>query len=339
MPEENHYSIERWGEDYFGINELGHVEVKPNGNVKSGDLFQLMQTLVEQGIEAPILIRFNGIIRDRISKLNAAFKSAIEEFDYRNTHQIVFPLKVNPQKYVVKTVREAGQQYQIGLEVGSKPELIAVMALDNDSQSLLMCNGYKDAEYISLALLTTKLGRRTIIIVEQMYELNLVLSMAEKLGVDAEIGFRMKLSNSGSGRWKESSGEHSKFGLFTYEIIACLEILKKHHKTHWVKLLHFHLGSQVTSIESFKRAIKEGSRIYTELAKMLPSLDLFDVGGGLAVDYDGSKSTENSSMNYTLEEYARDVVFTIGESCLAAGVNDPVIITESGAHLYPIIPF
>ncbi|MBA2727840.1 MAG: biosynthetic arginine decarboxylase [Parachlamydiaceae bacterium] len=333
MPEENHYSIDRWGDGYFNINALGHVEVKPNGRGKSGDLYELVQTLVAQGIEAPILVRFNGIIQDRISKLSSAFKSAIEEFEYRNIHQIVFPLKVNPQKHVVEAVREAGQKHKIGLEVGSKPELIAVLAIENEHQSLLMCNGYKDAEYISLALLTCKLGRRTVIIIEQMYELNLVLEMAAKVGVEAEIGFRMKLSNSGSGRWKESSGEHSKFGLFTYEIVSCLEILKKQEKSHWVKLLHFHLGSQVTSIESFKNAIKEGTRIYTELSKMLPSLHLFDVGGGLAVDYDGTKSKENSSMDYTLEEYARDVVFTIGESCLAAGVNDPVIITESGRAL------
>jgi len=333
MPEENHYSIDRWSEGYFEINSLGHVEVKPNRTGKGGDLYQLVQTLVEQGIEAPILIRFNGIIRDRISKLSSAFNSAIQEFNYRSTHQIVFPLKVNPQKHVVEAVREAGQKLQIGLEVGSKPELIAVLALENDPQSLLICNGYKDAEYISLALLSCKLGRRTLIIIEQMYELNLVLETAAKLGIEAEIGFRMKLSNSGSGRWKESSGEHSKFGLFSYEIISCVEILKTQKKSHWVKLLHFHLGSQVTSIESIKKAIQEGAKIYTGLAKMLPSLHLFDVGGGLAVDYDGSKSTENSSMNYTLEEYARDVVFTVGESCLDAGVDDPVIITESGRAL------
>lgn len=329
---QDQYCIEKWGEDYFHVNARGHVEVKPNRK-QGGDLFELMQSLVAQGIEAPILIRFNGIIRDRISRLSQAFHTAIQEFNYRNTHRMVFPVKVNPQRHVVETVQQVAQDYQMGLEVGSKPELIAVLALESNPDSLLLCNGYKDAEYISLALMAKKLGRHTLIIIEQLYELKLVLDAAEKLGVEADVGFRMKLSNTGSGRWKSSGGEHSKFGLFSHEIVSCTEMIQAQGKGHWVKLLHFHLGSQVTTIESIKKVLKEGARMYTELAALLPSLSFFDVGGGLAVDYDGTKSISDSSMNYTVEEYARDVVSAIGEACSLAGVADPTLITESGRAL------
>lgn len=326
---QDHYGIAKWGEEYFNVNELGHVEVRPFRK-QGGDLYELMKSLVTQGIEAPILIRFNGIIHDRIERLSRAFQSAIQEFEYRNTHRMVFPIKVNPQRHVVETVQQAGHKYQMGIEVGSKPELIAVLALESNADTLLLCNGYKDSEYISLALMAKKLGRHTLITIEQLYELKLVLDAAEKLGVEADIGFRMKLSNVGSGRWKSSGGEHSKFGLFTHEIVACTEMIQAHGKGHWVKLLHFHLGSQVTTIESIKKVLKEGARMYTELATLLPSLSIFDVGGGLAVDYDGSKSISDSSMNYTVEEYARDVVSAIGEACAIADVSDPIIVTESG---------
>lgn len=329
---QNQYGIAKWGEEYFVINQLGHVEVRPNKK-QGGDLFELMESLVAQGIEAPILIRFNGIIRDRIARLTQAFQAAIQEFNYRNKHQMVFPIKVNPQRHVIETVVQAGQNVQMGLEVGSKPELIAVMALESNPDTLLLCNGYKDIEYITLALTAKKLGRHTLIIIEQHYELKLVLEAAEKLGIDADIGFRMKLSNAGSGRWKSSGGEHSKFGLFAHEIVSCTEMLQSQGKGHWVKLLHFHLGSQVTTIESIKKVLKEASRMYTELATLLPSLTYFDVGGGLAVDYDGSKSASDSSMNYTVEEYARDVISAIGEVCLMEGIADPIVITESGRAL------
>ncbi len=329
MQKSNWYGINKWGEEYFDINSLGHVVIKPDRQ-KEGDLFELMKSLVEKGVEAPILIRFNGIIRDRIQLLSKAFSSAIQEFNYRNIHRMVYPIKANPQRHVVETVQLAGKECSMGLEVGSKPELIAVLALETNPESLLLCNGYKDAEYISLALMASKLGRRTLIIIEQAYELKLVLEAAKQLGTDAEIGFRMKLFNSGSGRWKSSGGEHSKFGLFSHEILSCIEQLQKEEKTHWVKLLHYHMGSQVTTIESIKKALKEGARMYTELATLLPSLSIFDVGGGLAVDYDGSKSVSDSSMDYTLEEYARDVVSVIGEACIAASIPDPTIVTESG---------
>lgn len=329
---QDQYGIERWGEDYFHVNRLGRVEVRPDRRC-GGDLFELTKSLVAQGIEAPILIRFNGIIRNRMARLSQAFKSAIQESDYCNSHRMVFPVKVNPQRHVVEVIQQAGQEYLLGLEVGSKPELIAVLALDSSPDVLLLCNGYKDVEYISLALMAKKLGRHTLIIIEQFYELKLVLDAAEKLGVEADIGFRMKLSSTGSGRWKSSGGEFSKFGLFAHEIVACSGILHAKGKGNWVKLLHYHLGSQITTIESIKKVLKESAKMYTELASIHPSLHYFDVGGGLAVDYDGSRSVSDSSMNYTIEEYARDVVYAIGEACYKADIPHPVIVTESGRAL------
>lgn len=330
MTNNDFYSIKRWSNGYFDINSKGNVIVKPNRRDPSGDLCELIKSLVEQGVEAPILIRFNGIIRDRIQTINSAFRSAINEFSYRNTHRMAFPIKVNPQRHIIEIVQEAGQEFLMGLEVGSKPELIAVLSIETNPKALLLCNGYKDAEYISLALMATKLGKRTLIIIEQAYELKLVLDAAQELGVEAEIGFRMKLTNKGTGRWNTSGGEHAKFGLFTHEIVSCLEKLVAEGKSHWFKLLHFHIGSQITTIESIKKALNEGARMYTELATEHPSLCFFDVGGGLAIDYDGTRSMSDSSMNYTIEEYARNIVSVIGDACQSAGINDPEIITESG---------
>lgn len=324
------YLINRWGMGYFDVNAQGNISVQPGRGGESGDLYTLVKSLVEQGIEPPILIRFNGILRDRIHTIHAAFQSAIKEFNYRNTQRMVFPVKVNPQKHVIETVQLAGREHAIGFEVGSKPELIAVLTMDNGSDSLLFCNGYKDAAYISLALMARKLGKRALIIIEQVYELKLVLEIAQKLGVEAELGFRMKLSNKGTGRWESSGGESAKFGLFTHEIVESLEVLRAAGKSSWLKLLHFHIGSQLTTIESIKSALNEAARMYTEIALEHPSLSFFDVGGGLAVDYDGSRSHSNSSMNYTVEEYARNVISVIGEACLKAGLPDPVVITESG---------
>lgn len=330
MDYSNEYRLKHWGGGYFGVNSKGHVTIKPYPDGPEGDLYELTSALVERGIEAPILIRFNDILKNRIQCLHAAFQSAIEMFDYRSDYRMAFPVKVNPQCHVVEIVLQGGKDYLIGLEVGSKPELIGVITSDLQDESLLLCNGYKDLEYISLALMARKVGKRTIIIIEQLYELKLVLTAAEQLGVEAEIGIRMKLSNKGAGRWDTSGGEQSKFGLFTHEIVACLEQLEAAGKADWFKLLHFHLGSQVPTIEAIKKALNEGARMYTELAREYPSLCFFDVGGGLAIDYDGSKSASNSSMNYSIDEYARDVVSVIGEACLQAGVDDPIIITESG---------
>lgn len=330
MNQEDSYFIKRWSKEYFDINAHGHVIVKPNGGKESGDLYTLIQSAVEQGIDPPLLIRFNGILKKSLSNIHQTFISAIEDLNYRNKHQMAFPIKVNPQRAVVESVREYGKEFNIGLEVGSKPELIAVITLEGNKDELLLCNGYKDAEYISLALMACKLGKRAIIIIEQIYELNLVLQIAKNLGIEAEIGLRMKLSYQGTGRWQASGGDHAKFGLFTFEIMDCLEKLKAEDKSHWLKLLHFHIGSQQTTIETIKNALNEASRMYVEIAKDYPSLNIFDVGGGLAVDYDGTKSKNDSSMNYTIEEYARNVVAVIGEACLKEKIPDPIIITESG---------
>lgn len=324
------YWTQAWSSGYFDVNSQGHVEVKPNRTGKGGDLYELVQSLVARGIEAPILLRFNGIISDRINYLQNAFNSAIKEFNYRNYYCTAFPIKVNPQRHVVDIVQQSGRKNLIGLEVGSKPELVAIMTLEESTEALLLCNGYKDAQYIELALTAKKLGRRTIIIIEQVYELKLVIEAAKKIDIDAEIGFRMKLSTKGSGRWESSGGENAKFGLSSEEIMECLAQLDAAGKSSWIKLLHFHVGSQITSIKAIKKALSEGARFYVELAKIAPSLAFFDAGGGLAVDYDGTKTTAESSMNYTVEEYARDVVSAIGETCLKANLPDPIIITESG---------
>jgi arginine decarboxylase len=329
----NLYWINRWGAPYFKINQKGHVSVKPYPQGPEGDLFELVEALVQRGIEAPILIRLDDIIRDRIRFLQAAFDAAIQEFEYQNTYRIAFPIKVNPQCHVVELIEQTGQPQQLGLEVGSKPELLAVMTFSDNLQALLLCNGYKDAEYIELALMARKLGRRSIIIIEQPYELPLVLDVARRLDVEAEIGFRMKLSNKGAGRWQTSGGDLAKFGLNIHEIVLCLEQLKKSQKTEWLKLLHFHIGSQITSIKAVKKALQEASRMYAELASICPSLCFFDAGGGLGVDYDGTKTTSDSSMNYSVEEYARDVVSAIGEACQKAEIPHPTIITESGRAL------
>lgn len=327
------YGINSWGEGFFGVNSKGHVTVQPSQNGPSGDLYELVKSIVARGIEAPILIRFDGIIRSRISFLQKAFHDAIQEFHYRNTYQAAYPIKVNQQRTIVDLIHHTGRKNLLGLEVGSKPELIAVLSILDTLDALLLCNGYKDAEYIELALLASKLGRRAVIIIEQFYELKLVLEIAERLNIEPEIGFRMKPATKGSGRWKMSGGDLAKFGLNIHEIVLGVELLKKNGKTNWLKLLHFHIGSQVTSIDSIKKALNEATRIYTELAKECQSISYFDVGGGLGVDYEGSRTNSDSSMNYTVEEYARDVVSSIGEACLKANIPDPIIITESGRAL------
>lgn len=327
---EHSYWINRWGSPYFSINNKGHVSVKPYIDGPSGDLYELMTALVQRGIEAPILIRFDDIIRDRIRHLQTAFDNAIQEFGYQNTYRIAFPIKVNPQRQIVEMIEETGQGRHLSLEVGSKPELLAVMTFSENLHSLLLCNGYKDAEYIELALMARKLGRRSIIIIEQPYELALVLDVAQRLEIEAKIGFRMKLSNKGAGRWQTSGGDLAKFGLNIHEIVLCLEELQQAKKEHWLELLHFHIGSQITSIKAIKKALQEASRIYTELATICPSLCFFDAGGGLGVDYDGTHSISDSSMNYTVEEYARDVISAIEEACRKAKIAHPTVITESG---------
>ncbi|MCB0338026.1 MAG: biosynthetic arginine decarboxylase [Bdellovibrionales bacterium] len=327
------YNVLNWGDGYFDINAQGNLVVRPRREGVELDLYEFTSSLVSRGIEAPILFRFNGIIKNRIERLYGAFQLAIDEYNYPGRYGAVFPIKVNQQAHVVDAVREAGKDFRIGLEVGSKPELVAVLAIHDTPEAPLLCNGYKDRDYIELALLATKLGRQSIVIIEQLNEIPLLLSVAEKMGIEANVGIRIKPSLKGSGHWESSSGDFAKFGLSTREVISALEQLETAGKSDWVKLLHYHVGSQITSIRAIKKVLNEATRMYTEIKKRCPALSFIDVGGGLAVDYDGSKTNFKASMNYTVEEYARDIVYEVGQACTEAGVECPTILSESGRAL------
>jgi arginine decarboxylase len=327
------YRIHDWGSGYFDVNDKGNVLIRPSRNGEACDLYDLVQSLRLRGVEAPILFRFDGIIRDRVKQLQLAFQESIDQWSYNGAYRVTYPIKVNQQSHVVEAVRTAGAIKNLGLEVGSKPELLAVLAVHDLPDAPLLCNGYKDSEYVELALLGRKLGRRSIIIVEQPYELAEILRQAEQLGIEAEIGIRMKPSTRGAGMWQASAGDHAKFGLNTSEILTAIKTLEQQGKLNWLKLLHFHIGSQIPSINSFKKVLREATRMFVEVAKLAPELCFFDIGGGLGVDYDGSNSNFESSMNYTLREYAESVVSAVYEACESAGVRHPDIISESGRAL------
>jgi arginine decarboxylase len=329
----NLYGIDNWSEGYFTVNNQGNMVVRPERNGIQIDLYEVVRSLVQRGINVPVLLRFDGILRNRVKRVNEAFQKAIDEAGYSGRYRGVFPVKVNQQRHVVDTVREAGRGFSIGLEVGSKPELVAVLAIHDEPQGLMLCNGYKDDEYIELALMARKLGRRSIIIVEQFSELEQTLAISKKLGVEAELGLRMKPISKGAGRWESSGGDNSKFGLSASEIVQAIHLLKQHQKQDWLKLLHYHIGSQITSISAIKKVLREATRMYAEIATICPSMCFIDVGGGLAVDYDGSRTNFQSSMNYDIEEYARDVVYALDQTCNSAGVKTPDIITEAGRAL------
>lgn len=327
----NLYGINNWGADYFDINPSGHITVCPNGtNGPQVDLFDLMKSLREREIEPPVLLRFNDILRHRIRTIYDAFQRAIKEFNYEGDYFPAFPIKVNQQRPIVDVIRRSNQSFPMGLEVGSKPELIAVLGIENDPSGLLLCNGYKDTAYVEFALMAKKIGRRPIIVIEKSSELPLVLKIAERLGVEPDIGLRLKLSGKGAGRWERSGGDRAKFGLTIGEVVDCIKLLRSHQKLSCLRLLHFHAGSQLTSISTLGTALKEAGQVYVQLKKECPNLDYLDVGGGLAVDYDGSKTQFSSSMNYTVDEYARDVIWIIDEICTKSQVAHPHIITESG---------
>lgn len=327
------YSWDKWGDGYFHVSEKGNIEVTPYKDGCAVDLYEIIKTLVGRGVEVPILIRFDGIIRNRLERIFSAFQEAISLYSYTSEYRHVFPIKVNQQKHVVDVIREAGIKKHAGLEVGSKPELLGILALPDEGNSLFLCNGYKDEEYIELALLSRKLGKRTIIIIEQFYECKMIIEIAQRLGIEAEVGFRMKPSVKSSGRWSSSGGDFAKFGLNTHELLAAWQEFSEIGKVNWIKLLHFHVGSQFSSILPFKKTLAETAQFYVELAKQCPSLEFFDVGGGLGVDYDGSKTETDSSMNYTIEEYARDIVYIVGSICTENKVQHPILISESGRAL------
>ena len=327
----NLYSIQRWGAEYFDINDAGRVIAKPlRDSGASVDLTDVIEEAKARGLKFPLLIRFQDILRHRVESINLAFRSAIAEFNYQGKYRGVFPIKVNQLREVVEEILDAGRPFDFGLEVGSKPELFAGLALQNQIGSLIVCNGYKDAAFVRMAFLGTKLGKKVIMVVEKLEELRQIVSVSKQLGVEPMIGIRVRLLSKGGGKWADSAGENAKFGLSTAELLVATEMLRAENLSHCFKLLHFHIGSQVPDILIVKRAVQEAARFYAKLQKMGFPIEFLDVGGGLGVDYDGSRSAFDSSTNYTLQEYANDIVYYIADVCNAEKVAHPDIISESG---------
>ncbi len=327
------YGVDTWGAGYFDINEAGNLIVCPQGKDKPHvDLLELTEELQERGIRCPMLLRFPDVIHERIKLLNDCFYNAIEKYEYKGQYQGVYPIKVNQQRHLIEEVVEIGERYNLGLECGSKPELLVVLAMMTNPQALILCNGFKDEEYIETAVLSRKLGRNTIIVVERLEELDLIVKAAKKFRIQPKIGLRAKLQSKASGRWVDSAGARSKFGLTTSEIFKAFEILQKEKQLGALDLIHFHIGSQVPSIKTIKNSLKEGAQVFAELVRMGADPTYLDVGGGLGVDYDGSATTD-SSVNYNVQEYANDVVSIIQEVCDEKAVKSPNIVTEAGRAL------
>jgi arginine decarboxylase len=326
------YQVESWGTGYFGINEAGNVVARPNQRLdREIDLLEVVEGLKARDLTAPVVIRFSDIIAHRLKSLNDSFLQAIAENDYRGKYAAVFPIKVNQQRLVVEEVYRSGKEFGFGLEVGSKPELLVVMAMTEDAPDrLIICNGFKDDSYIETVILAAKLGRRIMPVVENFVELELILRHAEKYGVRPEMGVRVKLAAEGAGRWRESAGEKSKFGLFISEILEVVDVLRKRDMLDCLKLVHCHTGSQLQDIRRVKEGVTELAHVYAELKLLGAGLEYIDIGGGLGVDYDGSRTNFESSMNYSLNEYASDVVYRIASVCNERGLPHPVIISESG---------
>jgi arginine decarboxylase len=329
------YNIKGWGNGYFSINEKGNVQVTPrkqNGGVV--DLNDLMQELYLRDVSSPVLVRFPEILDNRIEKISSSFEAASKEYEYQAQNYIIYPIKVNQMRQVVEEIVTYGKRFHIGLEAGSKPELHAVLAINSDDDSLIICNGYKDESYIELALLAQKMGKQVFIVVEKLNELELTIKLAKRLKVMPNIGIRVKLASSGSGKWEESGGDGSKFGLNSSELLEALEILRKNKMENCFRLIHFHIGSQVTKIRHIKTALREAAQFYVQLYTMGFHLDFVDIGGGLGVDYDGTRSsfTENS-INYSIQEYVNDAVFTFVDTANKNNLPHPNIITESGRAL------
>ena len=328
------YNINGWGLKYFSINDKGHVEVTPKEDCVPVDLKEIMDELQVRDITAPVLLRFPDILDNRIEKISRCFKQAAEEYHYQAENFIIYPIKVNQMKQVVEEIVSHGTKFKIGLEAGSKPELHAVLAISAAENSLIICNGYKDENYVELALLAQKMGRRIILVVEKLNELQLIAEISKRLKMRPNIGVRIKLSNSGSGKWEESGGDQSKFGLNSSELLSAIEMLEKNKMTDCLKLIHFHIGSQITKIRRIKNALREAMQFYVQLSKMGFNIDFVDIGGGLGVDYDGTRSSASeSSMNYSIQEYVNDSVSALVDACEKNGLKQPNIITESGRSL------
>jgi arginine decarboxylase len=328
------YNISGWGRDFFGVNEAGRVEVTPAGQGSTRiDLKELVDDLRSRGLNLPILIRFSDILKTRVEELFGAFRQAIAENDYKGTYRGVYPIKVNQQRHVVEELVEYGRPFNLGIEAGSKPELLVALALQDNPDALILCNGYKDRAYIETALLAQKLGRQVVIVVDRMAEVDTIIAAASDLDVRPVIGVRARLATKGAGKWVESTGDRSKFGLTSAELVSAVTRLESVGMLDCLQLLHFHIGSQITAIRAIKDALREASRIFVELYRLGAPMRLIDCGGGLGVDYDGSQTNFHSSVNYTLQEYAADVVSQIAEACNAKGVPHPDIVTESGRAL------
>ncbi len=328
------YNIGGWGRDFFSINESGNVEVTPAGpGTLKIDLKELVDDLQSRGLNLPILIRFSDVLRVRLEQLFGAFQQAIVENDYKGVFRGVYPIKVNQQRHVVEELMEHGRPFNLGIEAGSKPELLVALALQENPEALILCNGYKDRAFIETALLAQKLGRRVVITIDRMGELDTILAAAAELDLRPVIGVRARLTTKGAGKWVESTGDRSKFGLTTAEIVATVDRLRDLGMLDCLQLLHFHIGSQITNIRAVKDALKESSRIFVELYRLGANMHYLDCGGGLGVDYDGSQTNFHSSVNYTLQEYAADIVSQVAEACNATGVPHPDLVTESGRAL------
>jgi arginine decarboxylase len=326
------YAIPQWGKGYVETTPKGTIAIRPDQRAaRSVDLYELVRGLDERGFSTPVVIRFSDTIKHRMGELRTAFDAAIAEQGYTGTFTCVYPIKVNQQRHVCEEIRDEGARIGFGLEAGSKPELLAVLALTTEHRDMpIVCNGFKDDEFIETVILATKLGRNIMPVVERFHDLELIIKHAEKYGVRPRIGIRVKPTTKAGGRWQESSGARSKFGLFVSDLIPALELLKSHGMADCLKMLHFHVGSQISDIRQFKNAVSELANIYTELARMGAGLDSVDIGGGLGIDYDGTQSTGEYSVNYTLREYADDVVYRIKAACDSAKVAHPRILSESG---------
>jgi arginine decarboxylase len=325
------YGIEDWGLGYFGVNDAGHVTVRPTGgDGPELDVKELIDQLQQRDLKPPLLLRFSDVLKHRLAALSRAFNRAMAELEYGGRYRCVYPIKVNQQRHVLEEILQYGSEHGFGVEVGSKPELLAVLALVDDPQTPIICNGFKDDQFIEAVILANKLGKNVTPVVEKFSELELIIKYAQRHNVRPRIGVRAKLATRGAGQWEQSGGEHSKFGLYVSEILAAVERLRGQNMLDCLKLLHFHLGSQVNHIGAIKAAINEQARIYAELYHAGAGLEYIDVGGGLGVDYEGAKTNIGASINYSLQEYANDVIFHVREVCNDAGVPHPTILSESG---------
>jgi arginine decarboxylase len=320
-----------WGAGYFGINEKGNVTVTPRRNEQASlDLKELVDDLILKDVALPILIRFSDIIGDRIAQISKCFQTAAQEYGFEGRYFVVYPIKVNQQKHVVEEIVRYGREFNIGLEAGSKPELQAVLAIMDNPESIIVCNGYKDEEFIELALLAQKMGKEIFLVVEKLNELKLIKTVAERNNVRPNIGIRIKLTNSGSGKWEESGGDQSKFGLNASELLEAIEYARENNLLDAITMIHFHLGSQITNIRRIKAGLREVSHFYVQIRQLGCNVQFVDIGGGLGVDYDGSASMASNSMNYSMQEYADDAVYMLCEACKKYGLPHPNLITESG---------